>query len=555
MRRRNRQVSSLTLSILGLVVVMAFGCVTRKASKSRPLTLKNQDPVLSMDNLAAGGPSNVQKRAKPGSTATLPKPTPRAVEKPTDRLTDKPEPNNDKPEPPPTKMLSCQDVVKRITGSYKSIAALRSPQNAGQTGDIQKRVLSYTASDCSDADKRRAVIKTMHELLDPSEGKVGLFVSQSGSDYRMSQAVIKGARAAFNESGDDFDKRVVVMDTGGNPAGAQRVLADFVLRERVALVIGGANQPEAVALASWADRLFLPMIVLTDKIPGVTSKLVFRSYPKESELATSLAKAAQSRSIKRIAILKPSDGKGAQFAAAFREEAKEKGIEIANELTFIRGDFNSMETCGKTVFKIDVTERHDEYEELLKQKAAEAEAKGQTFNPRFVFLKPVVDVQAILIPDDFKTVRHFAKIFKYLGVERMSLLGNQAWRSVALIDPPEPAMEGSIFTDFIGNYTLIPQALQVPTSRSPYFIEPQSVADVDFGIVAYRAGWAAAQSLKAPLKVRHRLTKNLIALRGESKSFWGPGPVFDKDRQTTWPSFVFIVDADRITLETGTVAH
>src|SRR5690606_24878972 len=95
-----------------------------------------------------------------------------------------------------------------------------------------------------------------------------------------------------------------------------------------------------------------------------------------------------------------------------------------------------------------------------------AEAQRVPFDPRMVVLKPIVNFDAVLLPDDFRTARHFAKLFKFHQVDKLTMIGNHEWRSPALVEPYDDFLEGSFFADFIGSYAKLPAAVSAPTAGS-----------------------------------------------------------------------------------------
>src|SRR5690606_8271449 len=142
----------------------------------------------------------------------------------------------------------------------------------------------------------------------------------------------------------------------------------------------------------------------------------------------------------------------------------------------------------------------------------------------------IVDVDAVFLPDDFRSVRHFAKLFKYFGVEKLAMIGNHEWRSPALIEPFDEFLEGSIFADFIGSYADIPRPLRVPVMGSPYFIHPENVIGVDFQLIGYRVARTAALASQNPAVKRRHLARMMLQLSSDAESFFGNGPIFDRER-------------------------
>ena len=58
---------------------------------------------------------------------------------------------------------------------------------------------------------------------------------------------------------------------------------------------------------------------------------------------------------------------------------------------------------------------------MASEAKAVAESEGKEFDPEKVHLPAKTDFDLVLIPDNFKVVRHFLKLFKFHGVKKSSL--------------------------------------------------------------------------------------------------------------------------------------
>ena len=175
-----------------------------------------------------------------------------------------------------------------------------------------------------------------------------------------------------------------------------------------------------------------------------------------------------------------------------------------------------------------------------------------------VLLKPMIEFDAVFIPDDFRTVRHFAKLFRYHMVGHMPLIGNHEWRSPALIDPYDDFLDGSIFGDFIGSYTNLPGRISAPTVASPYFVSPEQVTTVDFQLIGYRAGKAAGMARQAARPNRRQLADAMLTFTSDKDGFFGRGRVFDQERHSQWPTYLFTIVKNTLVLDPilgGNPAH
>ena len=184
--------------------------------------------------------------------------------------------------------------------------------------------------------------------------------------------------------------------------------------------------------------------------------------------------------------------------------------------------------------------RSAEYAELLNNSRKKAQSEGVGFNPKTVTLPAIKDFDAVIIPDNFKIIRHFSNIFKYLGVNRIPLIGTYEWRSFDLIHPYDPSLEGSFFVDFIGKYSSLPRSLNFAIEKdSPYFIDPSSVSRIDHSIIGYHSTSIIDQLLSKNFKKKSQLIKHLRVMNNtHSSSYFKQGRIFDQNQVAYWPSFI-----------------
>ena len=450
---------------------------------------------------------------------------------------------------------SCRDLVQHVGGAFRSLYALLPTGSYVPSGGELDLAVQMQPARCTTPAGRAYTIKTLAHAVVGQSGKIGVVLPLTGPRSRAMSSLVNGMRIAYQEAGLAFDQVAVLKDTGGTARGAEAALAELVFKDRVAFVIGGFEPPAAETLAEWGTKLMLPVVLLTrERELAATSKYVFTLYPDQKHLADTLAAKAAQRGYKRFAVLRPAGGKSDRVAAYFRADVQQQGGQIVNDLIYTPGNFDSMQAVSRQLFKTDPAERADDYRQAMRRARRRAARKHVAFNPRMVVLKPIVDFDCIFIPDDFRTVRHFAKLFKYNQVDHLPLIGDHEWRSPALIDPFDSFLDGSVFADFIGSYTTLPPAVSAPTTISPYFVAADKVAAVDFQLIGYRAARAARLALAQPTLPRPHFADALRSLTSHSPAFFGTGPVFDAGRHSRWPTYLFTVSKQGLTLESD-VAH
>ena len=448
-------------------------------------------------------------------------------------------------------MQSCREVVNRFTPVYGALFAQLPTGSYAKTNTTLEQLSFATSVQCDDPNLRKALMQAAIDVVNNHSSRVGVILPLTGAYAKQATYVVNGLRAAFEESGASFDKLVVLKDSGSQPSGVASRLAELVFKDRVTMVIGGFEREAAVTLVEWSERLLLPVMILHRERELINSaKYAYSVYPDEERLASTLAVASRERNFKRIALLKPNSGRADKMTAYFKAAVLASGGKVVAELTYTSNQFESMQAAAKTLLHTEMRGREKEYRQAYQAAKAAAQAEGVAFNAKMVVLKPVLDIDAVFIPDDFRSVRYFAKIFKFNQVDKLALIGNHEWRSPALLEPYDEFLNGSIFGDFIGSYKKLPAAISAPTlAASPFFVDPQMVQAVDFQVVGYRAGRIAKAVVLLPGLNRRAIPRTMARLNGDQAGLPTNGLVFDKDRHSYWPTYVFGIAPHELRLQ------
>ena len=164
-----------------------------------------------------------------------------------------------------------------------------------------------------------------------------------------------------------------------------------------------------------------------------------------------------------------------------------------------------------------------------------------------MILDPILAADAVVIPDNFRMVHHFVKLFKYHGVEQLPLLGNHEWRSMGLVEPWEPFLNGAVFADFIGSYFRIPAGIEYELGQNQFFVREGQTVAVDFQLIGYRAGAIGLEVLSFPLVKRRHLVKHLLKQR-QNRATLPPTRCSMPRAGSRWPTFLFRVAGKKIDL-------
>jgi ABC-type branched-subunit amino acid transport system substrate-binding protein len=433
----------------------------------------------------------------------------------------------------------CLVVHERIVGTLQD---LRSKAKIDE--DINPEILQLTSiakEQCHEDKSAKLAIAEMSQFLHASSTKIGLILPITGRRSVQAASIRSGIDAACLENGVKFEDAFVLKDSGGTNQGAINALGDLILRENIAMLITGFDDVEVAVTMPISKQLMLPVLILNSKSEMIKSnRFAFQVYPLQSQLSKSIVEILKAKAISRVAIFRPASGKANLLIDDLRKNFDSEGITLTDNLGYVEGDFDSMELAVKKVAGIDYVARQSEYDQAFKRAKKAAQENDSQFDPRTIILPSLVQTEAVIIPDNFRIVKHFVNLFKYHGVDRIQLIGNHEWRSQELLKPWDSFLQGAVFVDFIGTYDKLPRGIRMQFGDSPFFVQPELAGQLDFRLIGYHS---AQIVLRIPLKLGLRkkdLVADLFRLKGND-GFYSPQNIFSQNRASEWPTYHFMV--------------
>lgn len=434
---------------------------------------------------------------------------------------------------------SCKHLFQKYGVPLQQLWQKRGPDLRDEHTGGLSQLSDMTAEHCTEEGPRKDVVGLIAKILNQHRGKLGVLLPLASKP--PTKNILKGIEAAVKNSRLDPSTTLITLDSQANPQRIEQLLASLIYRDQVSAIIGGYDSAEVDILKQWSAKLMIPVFILNEPATGkaaVAAPLVFYSHPTEQAIAKALVAANERYRHKKISIMRPNDQHADRLVQNYEQQAKAAGINILSSVVYDPKRIDQMESAARRLFKLETTDRRDELKRLYEQAKEHAAASGQVFNPKMVALQPVVEQDAVFIADDFRKVRHMAKIFTYLGVRKLPMFGGFEWRSEGLIEPFDPLFTGSYFADFIGSYLALPQSIRVPTTSSAYFIAPDQIEAVDFAALGYRSSVAPLVLAKHTELPRRKLDKFIPRLSPKSS----PKDIyFDEKNIISWPTYLFEV--------------
>jgi len=272
---------------------------------------------------------------------------------------------------------------------------------------------------------------------------IGCLLPLSGPYRKYGDRAMKGIELAlsqFNSKVTNPSIQIIVKDTGGNPDKA--ILAAHDLQnDQVAATIGPIITAEAVATE--AQHSGIPMITITGK-ENITdiSDNIFRNFiTPEMQVKAVVSYAAEVLEVKNFAVLYPEEKYGTFFMNLFWDEVLKYGGKIVGAESYNPANTDFKDPIKKLVglyYEVpeDLKEKPDD-ENINSEKPTDEEEEPQ----------PVVDFEAIFIPDGPKKAGLIIPQLAFHDIEDVYLLGTKLWHSKKLVDMTKEYIQRAIIPD------------------------------------------------------------------------------------------------------------
>ncbi len=396
----------------------------------------------------------------------------------------------------------------------------------------------------------------LHDQVQPT--MVGVILPLSGRFKSYGDAIQDGISLAIRPKD---GLQVVYKDSQADPLLAAQAVEELA-KEGAIAILGPVGIAEAPAAAVRAEELGVPMLSLS-RAEGLTDlgRYIFRDSLTNSEQGRALARyATEVLKTKSAAVLAPDIPSSSEVSGAFWSGMEDAGGEIRGYETYRAHDTTFSRPIQKLVARDDLQNRPD-------FRAAAAKIYQTQKSPywRHRMLEelvqqqpPVVDFDALLIPDYYKTIGLIApalavedvitngcdqkaleeikKTTKQQDIHPITLLGTADWDSPELVTRGGRYVMCSVFVDGFYAQSDRPATksfvdlFQAQYQRTPGLLEAQ--------------GYDAASLLRQLLLQQHPATRDALLpeLAGVRRFPGATGETtFTPDREADKPLFFLTV--------------
>lgn len=340
---------------------------------------------------------------------------------------------------------------------------------------------------------------------------IGAVLPLTGKHSAVGYKTLRGIQLGLGIYGrESSDFRLAIVDAEDNPDQARKAVERLVTEDSVVAIIGSLLSRTSTAVAAKADELGVPSICLSQKA-GITEigSMVFRNaLTSQMQVRHIVNTAMNDLGLRRFGILFPNDAYGVEFANLFWDEVLANGGTITAAQTYTPNSTDFSGPIERMIGTYYPEDRTDEYKHLLKEWQKNRTSITARSAPPEDLLPPVVDFEALFIPDSSKALSQIAPNLAFHDVSNVWFLGTNLWNTETLAKTNEKYLQRALFVDsnFSGNEDF---------KKSTFFKEYRAVFGEDPGLFeaqGYDAALAIRQTLASGERTRSGVADRLKGL-------------------------------------------
>jgi ABC-type branched-subunit amino acid transport system substrate-binding protein len=366
---------------------------------------------------------------------------------------------------------------------------------------------------------------------------IGIILPLSGKYAQIGQKTLNSVALGLGLNENDNNKyKLAVIDSEGNPETARRAVERLVQEDKVIAIIGSLLTKTSSAVATRASELGVPTIALSQKA-GVTeiSPFVFRnSLTTEMQVHQLVDAAFNQLGATKFAVLFPNDSYGTEYTNIFWDEVLARGGKVVAAQSYDPKETDFRNPIQRLVGTYYIEDRALEYKQRTKDWTEAQAGKRSRRAPPEDILPPVVDFDAIFIPDNSKSFGQIAAMLAFNNVHKVKLLGTNLLnvsdisRRAGLFAQDTFFMDG-IFTNNLSQNEFAKE-YKLTFGEDPTNIELQG----------YDSALILKQAIEAGATDREKLKNQLTNMKDFSGAFGSLS--MSTEREVNRPLFLFTID-------------
>ncbi len=279
---------------------------------------------------------------------------------------------------------------------------------------------------------------------------VGVLLPMTGKFGKFGARSLQGIELAFNiynTTDPDTQVSLVIEDSGDSTESTLKALDKLVTRHHVVAVIGPLLSKGIDQVTVRAQELGVPLLSLA-RHPGIQSDFVFQAGLTLKLQAYEIARyAVEKLGIKRFAMVYPRDKVGEESVQRFWDAVEQLGGTVTGIESYNPGETDFRQPVDRLSGLYYLEARARELEALAKDRETNKIKKRTRKTEQYFSLKPIVDYEAVFVPEEPKVAGQILPTFAYRDVDKVKFLGASAWNSPELPERIQNLGESTFFLD------------------------------------------------------------------------------------------------------------
>lgn len=270
--------------------------------------------------------------------------------------------------------------------------------------DETLKALLSTAPDSPYTPDAKALLERLSKRSLVKAKAVGAVLPMTGKYKAFGETTMRGLQLALKGS----DLELIVKDTQGDPSLTARLVEQLAFDDGVIAIIGPLLAEDAKRGALVAEELQVPLITLS-RADGLTEigPHIFRTMVTNSQQAEALADYAMTTlGYKTFAILHPNTPFGVELSNEFWDAIEKRGGQIRGIESYDHDQKTFTEEAKRLAGRYYLEDRADYHEKLrdIREATTDEFRRRKAVEKMKAALEPVIDFEAMLIPDSWQQV-------------------------------------------------------------------------------------------------------------------------------------------------------
>jgi ABC-type branched-subunit amino acid transport system substrate-binding protein len=321
-----------------------------------------------------------------------------------------------------------------------------------------------------------------------SKYSVGVVLPLSGIYRPFGEKALQGIRLGLKTNGKNPLISLVIRDSQGNPAEAEKAVEELAKGGKVIAIIGPLLSMNVDRASRKAQLLKIPLISLSQKEPSsIKGEFVFQNSLTPIEQVQRLVNfAIKEMELRTFAVFYPNSTYGSYFKTLFQQEVARMGAR----------------TLGAVVYQEEQTDFRQEIKGFFKVEPLQPQEGTKKKEDEF---KQSLSVDGLFIPDTHDRVGTILSQMAYFDIKGTTFLGINAWNGPGLLSIAGKGAEGAIFVDAFSKTDSVKSF--VDEFQKDFMRQPETLEAICYDGASFLREILQSKSPSSPSELKDELRK------------------------------------------------